>query len=124
SRTRPRASLRKPQRRLTKASASVAARPRRTVSRSNPVPRNPGSRGHVLLMSTMPARIKRARNGLPAIRASPLWTGRVLRGGVMVVSQESDSLLVNAVIQNPQFRKRRHVGDFAAERRDVLLLNG
>lgn len=42
----------------------------------------------------------------------------------MVVSQESNGLLVNAVIQDPQFRKRRRVGDFAAERRDVLILNG
>ena len=58
------------------------------------------------------------------MRAPPLWTGRVERGAVMIVSQERDSLLVSAVIQNPQFRERRRVGHFAAERRDVLILNG
>jgi hypothetical protein len=58
------------------------------------------------------------------MRAPPLWTGRVERGVVMIISQERDSLVIGAVVQDPQFRKRRRVGDFAAERRDVLILNG
>jgi hypothetical protein len=58
------------------------------------------------------------------MRAFPIWTGGVPAGAVMIVSQESDSLVVGAVIQDPQFRKRCCVGHLAAEGRDVLILNG
>jgi hypothetical protein len=42
----------------------------------------------------------------------------------MILSQESDSLVVGAFIKDPQFRKRRRVGDFAAQRRHVLIPDG
>ena len=72
----------------------------------------------------MPARIKGTGNGLSAMRAFPVATGRVPPGALTIVAQESNSLVVGIVIENPQFRERRRKGHFAAERRDILIPDG
>src|SRR5688572_33212455 len=69
----------------------------------------------------MPARIKRTWNGLSAMRAFPVSTSRVPPGALTVVAEENDSLVVGAVIKDPQFRERRREGHFAAERGNILI---
>ena len=58
------------------------------------------------------------------MRAFPVSTRRVPPGAVTILTQESESLIVGAVIKDPQFRERRREGHFAAERGHVLIPDG